>query len=292
MNIYVENNNSISNQIANANENDVIYIKKGIYKEKIVINNDNITIIGEGEDTIIENMDYFHKILPDHNECNTFRPYTVYVSGNNVTIKNLTIRNTSTPSSKYGQAVALYVDGDNFSGVNLNIESAQDTLFCGPLPHDLIERYTGFLLPSQLRGLQSHQKYKNCKISGDVDFIFGCGTVLFDKCDIISIGNGYLTAPAHYEEIETGFVFNECNIISKGANNVYLGRPWRDYGYAAFINCNYGTHINPNGFSKWPGANRHEHARFYEYSKNRANRAPFVKELSDIEKDKILKLFK
>ena len=237
-------------------------------------------------------MDYFHKILPDHNECNTFRTYTVYVSGNNVTIKNLTIKNLSQPSHKYGQAVALYVDGNNFNAVNVNIESAQDSLFCGPLPKDLIERYQNFLLPSQLRGLKSVQRYQSCKISGDVDFIFGCGTALFDKCDIISIGNGYLTAPAHSSDIEVGFVFNECNIISNGANNVYLGRPWRDYGYSAFINCNYGSHINPDGFSKWPGTNRHEHARFYEYNKKEATRAPFVKELNVKEKENVLNTFR
>lgn len=292
MNIYVENNDSINEKIANSNENDVIFIKKGVYKEKIIINKSDITIIGEGEDTIIENMDYFHKILSDHNECNTFRTYTVYVSGNNVTIKNLTIKNNSLPSSKYGQAIALYVDGNNFLAENLNIASAQDTLFCGPLPKDLIKRYQGFLLPSQLSGNKSMQKYLNCKISGDVDFIFGCGSVLFDKCDIISIGNGYLTAPAHYQETNVGFVFNECSIKSNGKYNVYLARPWRDYGYSAFINCNYNDNINPEGFSKWPNTNRHEHARFYEYNKNKYQRTDFSKELTALEAQKILDTFK
>ena len=292
---------SINEVIQKCQKGDKIKINKGIYKEKIIVDKSDIEIIGEGKDlTIIENKDYFHKIMPDFNEANTFRTYTLYVSGDNVKISNLTIKNISTPSSIYGQAVALYVDGNHFEADNVKLQSAQDTLFCGPLPKDLIERYSKFLLPSQLRGKESIQKYHKCEIYGDIDFIFGCGTVLFDECDIISINrgdvdiDGYISAPSHYAESKFGFVFYKCNLKAEnGVKNVFLARPWRDYGYSAFIDCNVGNHINKEGFSKWQGNDRHLHARFIEYNENvdQSNRISFTTILDKNKKETLLKEF-
>ncbi len=268
--ITIDNTMSINDAISKANDNDTILLKSGIYNEKVEVFKKNIKIIGENEeDTIIRNGDYFHKILKDGNEANTFRTYTVLVTGENVEISNLTIENTSLPSSKYGQAVALHTCGNNFKCNNVILKSAQDTLFTGPLPKDLIERYTGFLLKEQLNPNECKQVFKNCKIYGDTDFIFGCAQALFINCDIISIGRGYLAAPAHAKEMNYGYLFYKCNLISDGdATGTYFARPWRDYGIAAFIECNVGMHIDPLGFNKWDGTNRDKTARFYEYSNN------------------------
>ena len=278
---------SINDAINNAKDGETIYIKKGIYKEKVVINKDNIKIIGENPDeTIITNDDYFHKILDDGNEANTFRTYTCLVLGNNVSISNLTIQNTSLPSSKYGQAVALHVCGNNFNCEKVSLKSAQDTLFTGPLQEDLIKRYTGFLLKEQLKPDFTTQIYKNCKIYGDTDFIFGSAQAFFYKCDIISIGKGFLAAPAHSKEMKYGYLFYKCNLISSGdAKGTYFARPWRDYGCAAFIDCKVGNHIDPRGFNKWDNTNRDKTARFYEYSPNVdiSKREQWVNELTEIE---------
>ena len=283
----VDTKMSINDVINNAKSGDTIYIKKGIYKEKVVINKDNIKIIGENPDeTIITNDDYFHKILDDGNEANTFRTYTCLVLGNNVSISNLTIQNTSLPSSKYGQAVALHVCGNNFNCEKVSLKSAQDTLFTGPLQEDLIKRYTGFLLKEQLKPEFTTQIYKNCKIYGDTDFIFWSSQAFFFKCDIISIGKGFLAAPAHSNEMKYGYLFYKCNLISSGdAKGTYFGRPWRDYGCAAFIDCKVGGHIDPRGFNKWDNTNRDKTARFYEYSPNVdiSKREKWVNELTEIE---------
>lgn len=268
--ITIDNKVSINDTIKSCNPGETIYLKNGIYKEKVTIFKDNIKIIGESADkTIISNNDYFHKILNDGNEANTFRTYTCLITGKNITISNLTIENTSVPSHKYGQAVALHVCGDNFLCESVILKSAQDTLFTGPLQKDLIERYTGFLLKEQLNPNETKQVYKNCKIYGDTDFIFGSSQALFINCDIVSIGKGYLAAPAHAKEMKYGYLFYKCNLISNGnADGTYLARPWRDYGAAAFIECNIGSHIDPKGFNKWDGTNRDKTARFYEYSLN------------------------
>lgn len=282
--IILNDSSSIKNALKNAKSGDTIFLKNGIYNEKIVINIDNITLIGESTDkTIIRNNDYFHKILDDNNEANTFRTYTCLVTGKNVKVSNLTIENTSLPSHKYGQAVALHACGDEFLCENVCLKSAQDTLFTGPLQKDLIERYTGFLKPDQLIPSPTKQVYKNCKIYGDTDFIFGSSQALFIDSDIISIGNGYVCAPAHAKEMEYGYLFYNCNIISTTDCNVYLGRPWRDYGCAAFINCKIGKHIDPKGFNKWDNTNRDKTARFYEYTKNidLSKREKWINELSE-----------
>ena len=67
---------SINDTLKRVKAGDIIYLADGIYKEKIKINVNNITIVGQSkENTIITNHDYFHKIMPDYNECNTFRSY-------------------------------------------------------------------------------------------------------------------------------------------------------------------------------------------------------------------------
>lgn len=277
MQYTIDSNDSINKTLAKMKDGDTLFLKNGFYKEKIVILINNITITGETEDeVIISNHDWFTKIMPDYNECNTFRTATLLIAGDNVTLNNLTVENTSTPSSKYGQALALYVEGDNFKASNVILKSAQDTLFTGPLPPDLIIRHQGFLPEYQLRGKKSRQIYEECHIYGDVDFIFGTAQALFINCDIISIVDpnrkeklGYICAPAHNKDDEYGYLFYKCNLLSDDNDQeVYLGRPWRDYGTAAFIDCNIGKHISPLGFNKWSNTNRDKTSRFYEYTEN------------------------
>lgn len=301
MKYIIDNTSSINKALIKCKDGDILFLKNGLYKEKVEIYNNNITIVGESKNmVIISNKDFYHKIMSDYNECNTFRTYTLYVGGNNITIENLTIENTATPSVKYGQAVSLHVDGNNFKGNNLIIRSAQDTLFTGPMPSDLIERYKGFHLDSHLKGNPSKQIYSNCLIIGDVDFIFGSATALFYKCEIHSLNNsynkfepnGYCCAPSHSIDNKFGYLFYKCNFsCDEGASRVYLARPWRDYGNAAFIDSIYGSHIVPEGFHNWNGTNRDKTARFYEYSDryDLSRRVNWATILDEIEKEKYLK---
>ena len=290
---------SINETLKKAKEGDVLFLADGIYKEKIKINTNNITIIGQSKDkTIITNHDYFHKIMSDYNECNTFRSYTMYVGGDNVKLSNLTVENSSTPSSRYGQSISLYVDGDKFICDNVIIKSAQDTLFCGPLPDDLIIRHQNFLEKEFLKNHLSRQHYINCDIEGDVDFIFGTGMALFENCNIIPIieeedyARYFVAAPAHGIDQQYGFLFYKCNLIKKDnyTNMVSLARPWRDYGIAVYIDCNYQDHIKQEGFSDWANLERYKTARFMEYNDNidKSRRLSWVKQLTKDEKDKYI----
>jgi pectinesterase len=268
----IDHSYSINEIVKKMKKNDILILNDGIYNEKVYITNNDITIKSKNPHmAIIQNKDYYHKIMENNNECNTFGTYTVYVGGNNVTLDGLHIKNLSTPSRIYGQAVALHADGNHFICKNSIIESAQDTLFTGPLPKDLQIRYKGFHTNDILKPTYSFQAYLNCKIIGDVDFIFGCATALFKQCEIIAIDNNsshspYLTAPAHDIDQPYGYLFLNCNINCHKPS--YLSRPWRDYGCVAFIDNVLDCNIVPEGFDKWNNSNRDKTARFYEYSPN------------------------
>ena len=166
--------------------------------------------------------------------------------------------------------MALSVLGTDFLLENCCLISTQDTLFAGPLPSDLIGRYEGFLLDPLRAGYPMEQTYRNCRIDGTVDFIFGCANALFENCELRSLNDarniGFVAAPAH-ESYQTGFVFRGCRLTCQegvAEGSIYLARPWRDLGMAVFENCTYGPHIAPAGFDKWQGTDRDRTARFFE----------------------------
>ncbi|MDE6656231.1 MAG: hypothetical protein K2J85_04485, partial [Anaeroplasmataceae bacterium] len=76
----------------------------------------------------------------------------------------------------------------------------------------------------------------------------------------------FVCAPAHPKDLPYGYLFYKCQF--RGNEATYLARPWRDYGCAAFIECELGKHILPLGFDKWNDTNRDKTARFYEYTEN------------------------
>ena len=251
-----------------------VYLKSGVYRQKVWIKADDLTVIGENrEKTVISYDDYARKIHADGQEYNTFRTYTVCVTGERVKLENLTVQNTNTRPEEVGQCVALSVNCKNFSAENINLISTQDTLFLSPFPDDLVVRYRGFIPEEQLYldGCSRHH-FKNCKISGTVDFIFGCAEAYFEKCEIISLhdnrGYGFVAAPAHSLKQARGFVFDGCDFISGGAESgsVYLARPWRDFGKCEFLNCRLEKHINAGLYDKWNDTYRDTTARFAHYN--------------------------
>ena len=250
----------------------VIHLAPGVYRQKVVIRTPDITVIGAGAGkTRIVYNDYARKRDPEGFEYITFRTYTLAVCADRVTMKDLSIINDALQPEIKGQEVALSVCATDFRMGNCTLTSTQDTLFLGPLPPDLIERYEGFL-PDELRaGGEMTQVFTDCLIEGTVDFIFGCGQARFENCEIRSLADarnvGYLAAPSHSLQQTEGFVFRNCSLTSQegvAPGSIWLARPWRDYGMVRFENCDCGSHIAPEGFDKWSGTDRDRTARFYE----------------------------
>ena len=222
-----------------------IYIKNGVYHEKVKVPawNTNLSFIGEDkEKTIISWDDYFDKI--DRGRNSTFFTYTLKVEANDFHARNLTVQNTAGP---VGQAVALHVTGDRCVFINCRILGHQDALYAA--------------------GQNSRQYYDSCYIEGTTDFIFGAATALFDNCTINSLNNSYITAASTPEGKPYGYVFRNCTLTAApGVDNVYLGRPWRDYAKVVFMNCIMGDHIVPQGWSNWGHTNRDKTAYYAEYN--------------------------
>lgn len=290
MRYEIDSSISINETLKKLIDGDTLFLKKGIYKEKVRINTPNISIIGEDKNTtIIENMDYSPKIHEDHQEYITFRTWSVIVISDNVNISNITIKNASIPATKYGQAVALHVLGDNFKMDNSILLGDQDTLFCGPLPDDLALRYINFLCKEERQTKESRQLYTNTYIEGGVDFIFGSGNAVFKNCHFHAIepNFGYFFAPSHNKDQKYGFTIIDST-FSGFPNTMYLARPWRDYGKVVIINS---TILNDvlfaEGFSNWNDTKRYKTARFYEYNTKNINTHTFVNWSHHLTKDDI-----
>lgn len=251
----------------------LIRLAPGDYRCKLMIATPGLTLQGAGaERTRILWDDYAQKLDDQGREYNTFRTWTVAVCADHVSMSGLSIVNDALRPEEKGQEVALTVYGDHFQMEDCVLRSTQDTLFLGPLPRDLIERYDGFLPDPLRRDLSCRQSFRRCLIEGTVDFIFGCGQALFEDCELRSLvdarGHGYLAAPAHAPEQAEGFVFRHCRLTAQDGvapGSVYLARPWRDYGLCEFDHCAIeGEHIAPEGFDKWNDTHRDRTARFYE----------------------------
>lgn len=249
-----------------------IRLAEGEYRQKVTIFTPGLRIRGAGAGkTKIVWDDYAKKRDEKGVEYVTFRTWTVAVCADGVTMEALTIANDALHPEEKGQEVALTVYADNFTMRSCTLSSTQDTLFLGPLPPDLIQRYDGFLPDHLRRDMACSQRFENCLIEGTVDFIFGCGRTLFQDCELRSLQDarncGYVAAPAHSLEQKEGFTFRRCRFTAQegvAPGSIYLARPWRDYGLCLFEECEYGPHISPLGFDKWNDTHRDETARFYE----------------------------
>lgn len=245
-----------------------IYVRNGVYKEKVIVPSwvENIDIIGEDRDKTIITYDDHANI----NKMGTFRTYTVKVEGSDITFKNLTIENNA---AQLGQAVALHTEGDRLKFINCRILGNQDTIYTGA-------KFTRLY-------------FKDCYIDGTTDFIFGPSTALFEDCIIHSKRNSYVTAASTPKEAKYGYVFKRCKLTAEpGVDKVYLGRPWRPYAYTLFIECELGKHIVSAGWHNWGKQSNEETARYMEYKNtgegaNASERVAWSKQLTKKEAEAV-----
>lgn len=252
----------------------VIFVKKGTYKEKLILPSwlTNIEICGEDRDnTIITYDDHANVFIPGTDrKMGTFRTYTVRVDGNGITFRNITIENNA---ARLGQAVALHTQGDRLAFVNCRILGNQDTVYTG--------------------GINTRLYFKDCHIEGTTDFIFGPSTAWFENCTILSRTDSYITAASTPQDVEYGYVFNRCKIVAaEGVSKVYLGRPWRPYAHTLFMNCQLGKHILPVGWHNWSNTQNEKTTRYCEYDNHgegaaTKERAAWTRQLTKIEAAKV-----
>lgn len=232
-----------------------LYIKNGVYNEKIALPSDNtdVTFIGESvEKTIINFNDYSGR-----GKLTTFTSYTAKISGNRFTAENITFQNSA---GTVGQALALYVDADKAVFKNCRFLGNQDTIFA--------------------TGENSRQLFTDCYIEGTTDFIFGPATAVFQNCTIKAKTNSFITAANTTPGKKYGFVFLDCKIITDSSvNKLFLGRPWRAFAKTVFIRCELPKVITPEGWNNWNNPENEKTVYYAEY-KNTGEGADFSKRVN------------
>lgn len=268
----------------NSAERVVIRIKNGVYKEKLHLEKSNVSLVGDDpQKTIITYDDYALKTYPNGEPYHTFHSYSLFINADDILVENVTIENSAGPGSLVGQAVAAYVDGDRLRFRNCRFLGHQDTLFTGAIPKDA-KYQPAFADRTGLK--HSRQYYENCYLQGDVDFIFGSATVVFNRCEIFSCSrmiqdgpdkevHGWVTAASTPETERFGYVFIDCRLTGNAPpESVYLGRPWRIYAKVAFINCWMGDHIKPEGWHNWNKPESEQTTVYCEYNSTGPGAAP------------------
>lgn len=221
-----------------------IYVRKGIYKEKIFIKLPNVVIIGEDRKATVIEFDDYHAKLDNGIKLGTTGSASVTVTDKavNFMAANLTFKNSfdykDSNLTEGRQAVSLLNDADKAIYYQVNFIGNQDTLYAK----------------------NGRQWYLECYIEGHIDFIFGFGgPAIFENSTIKSLNNniGYVSANMGLgkdliSKLKYSYIFIANDFISNNKkDSVYLGRPWRKDSMMAFIDNNFGGHINDLGFDDW-----------------------------------------
>ncbi|KAA8536810.1 hypothetical protein F0562_029288 [Nyssa sinensis] len=217
----------------------VLYIKEGVYEEQVQFNRslNRLMIMGDGPTkTRITGRLNFIDGTP------TFHTATVIVLGSNFIAKDIGFENTAGPEKH--QAVALRVGADMSIFYNCRMDGYQDTLY--------VHTYRQF--------------YRDCTITGTIDFIFGDSAALFQNCLMLvrkPMDNQQciVTAQGRKEKHQaTGIVLQNCTITAdpsylpvKSTFKSYLGRPWKEYSRTIIMESYIDDLIMPEGWLPWNG---------------------------------------
>ena len=227
----------------------VVFIKKGLYKEKLILPTwvNDVTFIGEDREETVITWDDHANI----NDMGTFRSYTFLIQGNGITFENLTIENDASP---LGQAVAAHIEGDRIIFRNCRFLGNQDTIFPGQE--------------------NCRQYFEDWYIEGTTDFIFGPSVCWFEKCTVYCKKDSYITAASTPQNQPYGYIFNKCRIIlAEGVTKMCLGRPWRQYAMTLFMNCELPGGIVSQGWHNWGKEENEKTVRYMEYNNTGAGAA-------------------
>lgn len=247
----------------------LIAIKPGTHKERVLIKASKPFVILRGEDkdarrTVLTFDRYAGMDDPGARgrKVGTLGSESVVIQADNVIAENITFENSA---HRLGPAVALRTTGDRQIFRNCRFLGWQDTLW-----------------------IDSKRMYfSDCYVEGRVDVICGRATAVFEKCHIHGTDGGCLTAPSTAPETPFGFVFLK-NKITCAEDRTYLGSPWQKGAAAAFLECELGENLRPEGWVEWRGEEHHKTARFVEYRNTGAGadtrkRPAWARQLSDAE---------
>jgi pectin methylesterase-like acyl-CoA thioesterase len=244
----------------------VITVRSGTYNEINYVRSNKPFITINGEDrgrTVIQ--------YANNNNFNTGNYRVMFgVDAPDFVLSNITLHNT-TPHG--GSQAEAFRSGNQRVLLNhVNLMSFQDTLFM---------QGKGFV----------HDSY----IEGDVDYMWGYGTVFFQGCELKAVtSNGYYTQIRNPEGTN-GDVFVNCRLTraDDSITGSYLARidpTVFPFSQVVYVKCAMGPHIRPDGWLL-NNATDAPDVQFWEYRSTDLNhnpldvsqRAPFSRQLTDEE---------
>jgi pectinesterase len=203
-----------------------IKIKPGVYKGQVVVPSSKPYVVfrGQGGDpteVVITDDRANGTLKPDGTPWGTSGSASVTIDGHDFYARNLTFANSfdeaAHPEITSRQAVAVLTRADRLFFDNVRFLGNQDTLYVN----------------SANAATPARVYLRKCYVEGDVDFIFGRATAVFDRCEIRSLdrgsttNNGYITAASTTITNPYGLLFGECAFTGTApSGTVYLGRPW------------------------------------------------------------------
>ncbi|XP_073292506.1 pectinesterase-like [Primulina huaijiensis] len=236
---YTTINEALEYVPKNSEKRFVLYIKEGVYVEQVKINSSmtNVMIIGDGptKTKITGNLNFI-------DGTSTYHTATVAVQGDNFIAKDIGFENSAGPEKH--QAVALRVSADKVIFYNCQMDGYQDTLYA--------HTYRQF--------------YRDCVISGTIDFIFGDSAAVFQGCTLLvrkPLDNqqNIVTAQGRKDLRQpTGLVLQNCSFVADAAYHPfrhklksYLARPWKEYSRTIIMESFLDDLIQPEGWLPWNG---------------------------------------
>ncbi|KAB5574070.1 hypothetical protein DKX38_001264 [Salix brachista] len=210
----------------------IIYVKEGEYLENVILDKSkwNVMIYGDGKDkTIISGSLNFVDGTP------TFSTASFAVAGKGFFARDIKFINTA--GAEKHQAVAFRSGSDMSVVFRCAFHGFQDTLYAH----------------------SNRQFYRDCDITGTVDFMFGNAAVVFQNCNIQPrqpLPNQFNTITAQGKKDpnqNTGISIQNCEFSALGnvTAPTYLGRPWKDYSTTAIMQSDIGPFLRPSGWISW-----------------------------------------
>ncbi|AES61415.1 putative pectinesterase [Medicago truncatula] len=215
----------------------VIYIKAGVYREyvEVLTNMTHIVFVGDGgkKSIITGNKNFMDGVT-------TYHTATVAIQGDHFTAINMGFENSAGPQKH--QAVALRVQGDKAIFYNCSMDGYQDTLYVHAM----------------------RQFYRDCTISGTIDFVFGNAESVFQNCKFVvrkpmsdqqcivtAQGRKERTAPSAIV-IEGGSIVADPEFYPvRFDHKSYLARPWKNFSRTIIMDTFIDDLIHPDGFLPW-----------------------------------------
>ncbi|XP_019187277.1 PREDICTED: pectinesterase-like isoform X2 [Ipomoea nil] len=234
---YTSINDALKNIPTKSDETFVLYIKEGVYEEQVTFfrNLTNLVVVGDGptKTKITGGLNFIDGV-------STLHTATVVVVGDFFMARDIGFENSA--GAEKHQAVALRVGADKTIFYNCRMDGYQDTLYA--------HTYRQF--------------YRNCEISGTIDFIFGDSAAVFQNCTIVvrkplEKQQNIVTAQGRKDPHQpTGLVLQNCTIVAdpdyglvKFKVKSYLGRPWKEYSRTIIMESFIPDFIQPEGWLPW-----------------------------------------